>query len=85
MHLIESAVFNRGRNKVYTGVPGNLVAYASKLSFQRGGDGYVSFTAKTELIDHYIQTLGAIHFGGHKMIINREASLKLIDKYFKDN
>jgi hypothetical protein len=84
MHLIESASFNRGHKKVYAGVPGNLVAYAAKLSFQRGGDGYVSFTAKTKLIDHYIRTLGAVHFGGHKMILTREASLKLIDKYFEN-
>lgn len=83
MHLIESAPFNKGRTKVYAGVPGNLVAFAAKLSFQRGGDGYVAFTAKTKLIDHYIETLGAIHFGGHRMIINKEASLRLIDKYFK--
>ncbi len=27
MHLIESAPFNLGRNKVYFGVPGNLVAF----------------------------------------------------------
>jgi hypothetical protein len=84
MHLIESANFNRGRGKVYAGVPGNLVAYAAKLSFQRGGDGYVAFTAKTKLIDHYIDTLGAIHFGGHKMVLNTEASLKLINKYFEN-
>jgi hypothetical protein len=83
MHLIESAPFNKGRTKVYAGVPGNLVAFAAKLSFQRGGDGYIAFTAKTKLIDHYIETLGAIHFGGHRMIINKEASLKLINKYFK--
>jgi hypothetical protein len=78
MHLIESASFNRGHNKIYAGVPGNLVAYAAKLSFQRGGDGYVSSVAKTKLIDHYIHTLGAVHFGGHRMIITREASLKLL-------
>lgn len=28
MHLVESAPFNKGREKVYSGVPGNLVAYA---------------------------------------------------------
>jgi len=65
MHLIESAPFNFGESKVYLGIPGNLVAFACKLSFQRGGDGYVSFIAKTKLIDHYIESLGAIHFGGH--------------------
>ena len=54
MHLIESALFNKGKTKVYLGVPGNLVAYACRLSFQRGFDGFVSFHSKTKLIDHYI-------------------------------
>ena len=84
MHLIESAPFNLGRNKVYIGVPGNLVAFACKISFHRGFEGYVSFTAKTRLIGHYEKTLGAINAGGHLMIINTEAALKLIDKYFKN-
>src|SRR5690606_2109209 len=83
MHLIESSPFNIGTNKVYLGVPGNLVAFACKLSFQRGGDGYVSFIAKTKLIDHYIKSLGAVHFGGHLMVITTETALKLIGKYFK--
>lgn len=83
MHLIESSPFNIGTNKVYLGVPGNLVAFACKLSFQRGGEGYVSFIAKTKLIDHYIKTLGAVHFGGHLMVITTETALKLIGKYFK--
>lgn len=83
MHLIESSPFNIGTNKVYLGVPGNLIAFSCKLSFQRGGDGYVSFIAKTKLIDHYIKTLGAVHFGGHLMVITTETALKLIGKYFK--
>jgi len=83
MHLIESAPFNIGRNKTYLGVPGNLVAFACKLSFQRGHDGFVSFIAKTQLIEHYKKSLGAINFGGQLMIINNKASLVLIDKYFK--
>ena len=33
MHLIESAPFNFGKQKTYLGVPGNLVAFACKLSF----------------------------------------------------
>ncbi len=82
MHLIESAPFNKGKSKVYAGVPGNLVAFACKLSFQRGSDGYVSFIAKTKLIDHYIKTLNAVHIGGQRMIIDTLAALKLIDKYF---
>jgi hypothetical protein len=83
MDLLESAPFNRGKNKLYEGVAGNLVAYACKVSFQNGFDGYLSFTAKTKLIDHYVKTLGAYHFGGHLMIINTIAANKLIDQYFK--
>ncbi len=82
MHLIESAPFNIGIHKTYYGVPGNLVAYACRLSFQRGGEGYVSFTAKTKLLNHYIESLGAVHLGGHKMVITTEAALKLTNKYF---
>ena len=46
MHLVESAPFNKGKTKVYVGVPGNLVAFACKLSFQRGHEGNVSFFQK---------------------------------------
>jgi hypothetical protein len=35
MHLVESAPFNKGKTKIYAAVPGNLVAFACKLSFQR--------------------------------------------------
>jgi hypothetical protein len=82
LHLIESAPFNIGKGKTYLGVPGNLVAFACKLSFQRGGEGYVSFLAKTRLIEHYKRTLGAVHFGGHNMVITTEGALKLTNKYF---
>lgn len=84
MHLVESAPFNKGKSKVYSGVPGNLVAFACRLSFQRGFEGNVSFISKTQLIDHYIKSLGAFHFGGRLMIIETQAALKLIDKYFKE-
>jgi len=84
MHLVESAPFNKGQTKVYSGVSGNLVAFACKLSFQRGHDGNVSFVSKTQLIEHYEKSLGAIHFGGRLMIIETKSALRLINKYFKD-
>ena len=84
MHLIESAPFNLGMNKLYVGIPGNLVAFACRISFHRGFEGYVSFTAKTILIEHYQKTLGAKSIGGNLMVINTEAALNLIDKYFKN-
>ena len=33
LHLVESAPFNLGKNKLYEGVPGNLFACACKLSW----------------------------------------------------
>jgi hypothetical protein len=84
MHLVESAPFNKGQTKVYAGVAGNLVAFACKLSFQRGHDGNVSFLSKSQLVEHYEKTLGAFHFGGRIMIIETNAALKLIKKYFED-
>jgi len=82
MHLVESAPFNKGKTKLYSGVSGNLVAFACKLSFQRGQDGNVAFISKTQLIDHYTESLGAIHVGGRLMIIDSTAALKLINRYF---
>ena len=83
MNLVESAPFNIGKSKLYEGVPGNLVAFACKLSFQRGFEGFVAFDAKTKLITHYEKTLGAIYFRGQRMIIATHAAQILIDKYFK--
>lgn len=82
MHLIESSKFNRGARKVYIGVPGNLVAYACKLSFDKGYDGYLSFESKTKLIEHYKQTLGAELLFGNIMAIDTKAATKLVEQYF---
>jgi len=84
MHLIESAKFNLGHNKMYLGVPGNLIAFVCRISFHRGFEGYVSFNAKNRLIEHYQKTIGAINVGEQLMVINTDAALRLIDKYFKN-
>ncbi len=83
MHLIESAKFNKGKTKIYTGIPGNLVAFACKLSFEKGYDGYIAFDAKTILINHYQETLFATHFKGTKMMIETPAANRLINHYFR--
>jgi hypothetical protein len=84
IHLLENAPFNIGKSKVYVGVAGNLIAFACKFSFQRGFDGAVSFVAKSKLIEHYKESLGAFHLGNQVMIIETQQALKLIGKYFKD-
>lgn len=83
MHLIESAKFNKGKSKVYLGVPGNLLAFACKVSVEKGHEGFVAFDAKTALIKHYEQTLHATHFRGVRMFIDTSAAERLISKYFK--
>jgi hypothetical protein len=82
LHLIESASFNVGRNKLYEGVPGNLFAFTCKVSWDKGYQGFVSFTSKTKLIDHYEKMLGATHIGEHKMVIFPKEAFQLIQKYF---
>ncbi len=84
MDLIESAKFNKGKQKLYNGVAGNLVAFACKMAFELKYDGVISFIAKTQLIEHYRNTLGAELFGGNRMFIDTKPALQLVTKYFKD-
>jgi hypothetical protein len=84
MDLIESSKFNKGEKKLYKRVAGNLVAFACKVSFESGYHGVVSFIAKTQLINHYTDTLGAKLFGGNRMFIDSREAYVLTKKYFKD-
>ncbi|WP_128546826.1 hypothetical protein [Larkinella soli] len=83
MHLLENAPFNVGSKKRFNGVAGNLVAHACRVSFQEGFDGFVAFTSKTQLIDHYRIVLGAVLLNGQRMIIPENAARQLVRKYFK--
>jgi hypothetical protein len=85
VHLVENAPFNVGSRKVYAGVAGNLMAFACKVSFQRGHAGNIAFISKTRLIDHYEKTIGARHFKGRLMIVETGAAVKLINKYFHND
>jgi hypothetical protein len=84
MHLIENAPHNLGHEKLYLGVAGNLVAYACKMSFDLGFGGYVSFRAKTKLIDHYRETLGAESIYRERMAIRSNSAKKLVNSYYKN-
>jgi hypothetical protein len=46
--LIKSSKFKREAKKLYLGIPGNLVAFVCKLSFDKGYGGYVSSESKTK-------------------------------------
>ncbi|MEY4904675.1 MAG: hypothetical protein RLZZ292_2490, partial [Bacteroidota bacterium] len=80
----ENAPFNQGKNKMYVGGAGNLVAFACKISWDKGNEGFVVFQSKTLLIEHYEKMLGATHEGGLTMIIYPHAALKLIQTYFQE-
>jgi hypothetical protein len=81
--LVENTPHNIGKNGVYAGVAGNLFAFACQLSLEKGYGGYVSFVAKTELIEHYKKMLSAEILFGKNMVIKEDAALNLIQKYFK--
>ena len=83
IHLIENAPFNKGKSKVYAGVAGNLVAYACKVSVDKGYQGFLAFDAKTALIKHYKESLYATHFRELKMFIETNAAMRLISQYFE--
>lgn len=84
LHLIESAPHNYGKSKKYIGVPGNLVAFACIKSFEMGFEGFVGFVAKSRLIQHYIDTLGAEMAFRNRMLISTKSAKKLVNSYYKD-
>lgn len=84
MHLIETAPHNFGKSKKWIGVPGNLVAFACKMSFECGFDGFVGFRPKTRLIQHYIDTLGAELISRNRMRISGIPARKSVNSYYKD-
>lgn len=84
MHLLESAPHNWGQNKKHAGVAGNLVAFVCKMSFDLGFEGHIAFTAKTRLVKHYMDTLGAEIIYGRRLGIFTPAARKLVNSYFKD-
>jgi len=84
MPLIENAPFNRGKDKKYLGVCGNLTAYGCKVSKEMGFGGVVAFDPKTALIEHYQKTLGAVMINKRRMAIFEEQARFLLEKYFPE-
>jgi len=84
VNLVENAKFNRGKQKVYVGVGGNLFAFACLKSKELGFDGCVSFLSKTSLFEYYNKSLGAIRTIGQRMAILENEAQILIKQYFKN-
>ncbi len=82
--LVENAPYNIGTNKVYEGVAGNLFAFACKIAFEQGYEGYISFHAKTELAEHYTKSLGARRINAQLMYVDTAEAAILVNRYFKN-
>lgn len=82
--IVEAAPHNVGKNGKYKGVGAHLFAIACKLSWDVGNEGYVQFTAKTDLVEHYRKTLEAHNIDWNTMYIDSYGAIRLIRKYFKE-
>ena len=65
------------------GIARHLVAFACKMSFGMGFEGFVAFTAKTKLIEHYQKALGAHLMFGQRMCVATEAAKDLVNLYYQ--
>lgn len=81
--LAEANPKNVGENGIYKGVGAHLFALASKLSFDLGYEGYVMFMSKTDLVQHYSETLHAELLYERIMQLDTRASEYLVSVYDK--
>ena len=89
--IVEAAPHNSPHNpantsgtKEYSEVGGHLFAEACRQSFEKGYDGFVHFIAKTNLIKHYSESLGAELLNPRErlMAIPSQAAAYLVDRYY---
>ena len=85
LQLAERATHNKGKNKKYDGVGGNLFAIAVQISLENGLGGFIYFVAKNmELVKHYQDAFGAFWCGmphEYSMLIDEDAAKNLLDEY----
>ena len=82
--IVEASPANIGKSGEYKGVGAHLFAIACKLSWDVGNEGYVQFTAKTDLIEHYKKMLNAKCIDWSTMYIDSYGAVELIQKYLKE-
>lgn len=82
--IVEAAPQNRGSNGIYQGVGAHLFSIACKLSWDVGNEGFIQFTAKTALVEHYKNTLNAKSIDAQNMYIDNYSALNLIKTYFSE-
>ena len=84
INLLQSSIENIGEEKQYDRIAGCLIAYACRIAFRKGFDGFVALEPKTTLAQHYINKYNFQICGRH---INTELgnSELLIQEYLNDD
>ena len=83
VRLVESATYRKYKSTGYAGIGAFLFAEAVRQSRNAGNqEGFVYFTAKTDLIDYYRTRLGAVRGLGNHMGIYGHSARKLYEEYF---
>ncbi|KOS05421.1 hypothetical protein AM493_04785 [Flavobacterium akiainvivens] len=81
INLLSVSKENRGKNKIYAGIAGNLIAYACRESIKLyGADACVSLHPKTELKAHYIEQYGMMD-AGMQVFVEGINLFRLLEKY----
>jgi hypothetical protein len=78
---METAIHNRGKSAIYTGLGKAMVALCCKISFDDGMDGFISFESKGRLTGYYAR-MGAKNLTHTRMYMDEAGARKLIQKYF---
>lgn len=83
INLIEVSKENIGKGKKFKNITGNLLAFACKMAFKKGYDGFVSLLPKSKIVVVYI-AYGFKAFGKN-LAIFMTAAKNLISKYLGDD
>lgn len=84
IRLLAVSKENRGKDKKFHRIAGNLIAFAGKEAVKRFGEmACVSLISKTKLIEHYIQTYSMIP-AGRSLFIDGIELIQLITDYDKE-
>ena len=83
IRLLAVSKENRGANKQYERITGNLIAFAGKEAVKRFGEmACISLVPKTQLIEHYINSYSMIP-AGKSLFVDGIELIQLIHKYEK--
>jgi hypothetical protein len=81
IRLLASSVENKGKEKIYDGIPGCLIAFACRLAINKyGSEACVSLVPKTGLIQHHMKKYYMKH-GGWQLYLDGKDLSRLLKDY----